>query len=57
MTTGRVAFDRGGPRFSYNHRMPEPVRKGLWNEIKWVTWGAAMVVLIAAAVIFVLLDG
>ena len=38
-------------------RMPEPVRKRWWNEIKWVTWGIAMVILIAAAVIFVLLDG
>jgi len=37
--------------------MPEPVRKRWWNEIKWVTWGIAIVILIAAAVVFVLLVG
>jgi hypothetical protein len=34
----------------------EPVRRQWWKEIKWTTWGVAMVVLVVAAVVFVLLS-
>jgi hypothetical protein len=32
----------------------EPVRTRWWREIRWTTWGVAMVVLIVAALVFVL---
>ena len=32
----------------------DSVRNRWWKEIKWTTWGVAMVTLIAAAVVFVL---
>jgi hypothetical protein len=31
----------------------EPPRRRRWREIKWSTWGLAMAILVAAAVIFV----